>query len=102
MTDSNIEAAVLWWCKQYSDRSHHYVMRNLVVRPGTDGPKCGVIDMLETEPVPGGYSWETRKRRHAEGNTWEEVARKLTTTCTRANIDSLASSLPGVRTSGER
>lgn len=88
MSSSNVEAAVLWWCRRYSDKRHHYVMR-----VGHDG-KCRILDMFETEPKPGGYDWETRHRVHAEGDTWEDVARLLTTTKTRENMDSLAKALP--------
>lgn len=84
----NIEAAVLWWCRQFSDQKHHYVMRNLSTG------RCGVLDMFATEPKPGGYEWETRTKVVAEGDSWEEVAKQLTAANTQAARDSLAAALP--------
>jgi len=36
-----------------------------------------VIDFKRNEPVPGGYSWEKRERRVAEGDSWEAVAEQI-------------------------
>lgn len=35
---------------------------------------CIVIDLKRSEPIPGGFDWETRPKRVAQAQTWHEVA----------------------------
>ena len=42
------------------------------------GGVCMVLDFMHApEKVPGGYSWERRDKRIAEGDSWEAVLEAL-------------------------
>lgn len=63
---------ILSWCRSGKRGIGHPVMRGNV-----RGFLCVVLNLAKSEPVPGGYDWETRDKIEAAGNNWEEVLSQL-------------------------
>lgn len=71
MTDA--EKTILAWCRSGKRGIGLPVMRTDVYLTF----KCAVLDMNSSEPVPGGYDWETRSKVLAGGDTWDECLVQL-------------------------
>src|SRR5688572_24450213 len=72
-----VEQRILKWCRNIhrGDMGPRFASQP-VMRKLNDGT-LAVLDMGQSEPLPGGYEWQTRDKRHAQGKTWKECLEQL-------------------------
>lgn len=73
--ETTAQSRLLAWCRSKSRGIGVPVMRELWKNGKRDG--LGILDLNASEPVPGGYDWETREKRLATGASWDEVEAQI-------------------------